>query len=385
MGLVMVRYGELALKGGNQRAFLRRLRRNMRDCLKRHGIQGAVSSVRGRVYVETDRVDEAVKALSRVFGIVSLSPVVSVSSQAEPAATLEAIKGVALEMAIKAGVDETKSFRVTAKRADKTFPIQSPEISRLVGEHVFSGTNGRIDLSKRADVTIGVDVRREGIRVFGETVPGPGGLPLGSGGRAVALISGGIDSPVAAWLLMKRGCGIIPVHFSQSEAETAKALENCQLLSEWAYGWRIEPIILSHHDVFGETVRRLTDMGQERWICVFCKRTIMVEASIVAQEHRASALITGESLGQVASQTVQNLEAISFGVPKPILRPLIGLDKVEIVNLAKRIGTYETSISDHAPCPFLPARPMTTGDLDEFRRILAELDSPVEAEGGGGA
>ena len=227
-------------------------------------------------------------------------------------------------------------------------------------------------------MTIGVEVRREGTRVFGETIPGPGGLPLGSGGRAVALISGGIDSPVAAWLMMKRGCGIIPVHFSQSKAETAKALDNCKLLSEWAYGWRIRPIVLGHQDVFSDTVRTLTDMGASRWICVFCKHTFMVKASEIAQEHRASAIITGESLGQVASQTVQNMEAISYGVPKPILRPLIGLDKVEIVNLAKRIGSYDISISDHAPCPFLPARPMTTGDLDEFKRILAAVEAPGE-------
>lgn len=368
MGLILVRYGEIALKGGNRPFFLRRLRENIKDGLKRHQISGQVRSAQGRVYVETEQVAQAVPVLSRVFGIVSISPVVRVASD------LESIKKEALQLAQRAGVGPACSFRVQARRADKTFPFESPEIARLVGEVIYETLHAPVDLSDRAAVTVGIEVRPEGSQVYGEVIPGPGGLPLNTSGRVVALMSGGIDSPVAAWMMMRRGCGIIPVHFRQNDLEAGKALANCDVLADWAYGWQIKPIVIDHAEIFGQVYDNLRRIEAERWICVFCKRALVLKAAEIAAEYGAHAIVTGENVGQVASQTVENLEIISYGVPKPILRPLIGFDKLDITRMAQEIGTFDISTSDSAPCPYLPDRPLTMARMDEFRAIVDQLE-----------
>ena len=243
-----------------------------------------------------------------------------------------------------------------------------------VGESVQEATSGRVDLSTDADLTIDIEVRAEGTFVYGRIVAGPGGLPLGIAGRVIALISGGIDSPVAAWMMMKRGCSIIPVHFRQNDTEMNKALDNCRVLQKYSYGQEIDPIVLSHEEVFGGIVRRLRETCAERWTCVFCKNTLMREAAKIAHQKKAFAIITGESLGQVASQTLQNIEVISTGITKPILRPLIGFDKVEIIALARRIGTFGISTRDSAPCPYLPSNPLTIARMREFLRLVRLLE-----------
>jgi tRNA uracil 4-sulfurtransferase len=379
MGLILLRYGEIALKGGNRALFLRRLRRNLRACLKANGISGEVFSEGARVYVRTGEVDAALAPLSRVFGLVSLSPVTEIPregarSDRPPEAEMDAIISECLRQAREAGVKPGVSFRVRSRRADKAFPWISPEIDRLAGEAIVRDLQGDVDLSNRADVTIGVEVHRERIMVYGRVIPGPGGLPLGIEGRVVALISGGIDSPVAAWLLMKRGCAIIPVHFSQSETETQKALDNINVLRDYAYGWDLRPIVLSHDEAVAPTLQRLAEMGRERWSCLFCKRALVTQACRVAEEMNAHAVVMGDNLGQVASQTLPNLEVVGYGMSKPILRPLIGYDKHEIVSLAQRIGTFEISTRSQESCPFLPDHPLTRGSVDDLRAILEELE-----------
>lgn len=207
MGLILVRYGEIAIKGKNRVEFVRRLRHNMRDALKRRGLSGRVWSEGQRVYVETDQVEEALEALRHVFGIVSLSPVVEVPPD------LEAMKAEAVRQALAAGLNPERSYHIATRRADKGFPLTSPEINQVLGAAVQQATGARVDLSDEADVVIGVEVQRERTLVFGQVVPAWGGMPVLSQGRVVALMSGGIDSPVAAWLMMKRGCGVIPIHF----------------------------------------------------------------------------------------------------------------------------------------------------------------------------
>lgn len=376
MGLVVVRYGEIGLKGENQDEFLRQLRRNMRDCLRKHGIAGEIRSTHGRIYVETDHEREAAQCLQKVFGIASLSPALEVPSE------LEAMRQAALEVARRAGLDHNRSFRVRASRADKRFPLTSPEIGRELGDIIHETLGARVDLSDRADLTVGVEVRPEGTLIFGETLKGPGGLPIDGRTRVVALVSGGIDSPVAAWMMMKRGCGVIPLHFKREEAEAAKALANCEVLASWSYGWEIKPIVLDHEEVFGEIFRKLQQLGEQRWTCVFCKRALLLKACEVADQYRALAVVTGENMGQVASQTLHNMVAISYGIPKPILRPLVGFDKAEIMDLAKRIGTFDISIRESVACPYLPRHPITMARLDEFLRILEQVEKPA-AEGEG--
>jgi thiamine biosynthesis protein ThiI len=190
----------------------------------------------------------------------------------------------------------------------------------------------------------------------------------------VALLSSGIDSPVAAWLMMKRGCGVIPLHFTTSQAQTEQVEAIVEALNRHAYGWQLRPIILSHDEALGPALARLRELRQERWTCLFCKRTILTKAAEIAEEMDASALVTGDSLGQVASQTLSNLEVISYGIPKPILRPLIGMDKTEIMDLARQIGTYEPSIKTSHVCPFLPDRPLTQATVKKLRQLLAQTE-----------
>ncbi len=373
MGLILLRYGEIALKGQNRIYFFRKLRRNVRQCLKANGITGAVWQEGQRIYLETDQVEAAVEAAQRVFGIVSLSPVQEVP------ADLQAIAQVAVETACRAGLNPAKSFRVQARRADKSFPTISPEIERQVGAAIVAATDARVDLSHEADIEIGVEVQRGRALVFGEIIAGPGGLPLSSQGRVVALLSSGIDSPVAAWLMMKRGCGVIPLHFCTSRAQADQVEAIVEALNRYAYGWQLKPIILSHDEVLAPTLARLRELRQERWTCLFCKRTLLSKAAEIAEEMGASALVTGDSLGQVASQTLSNLEVISYDIQKPIFRPLIGLDKTEIMALARQIGTYEASIRTAHACPYLPDRPLILGRVAQLRQLIKQMAKPEES------
>lgn len=376
MALLLLRCGEIALKGRNRTYFFRKLRRNVRQCLKANGLDGEVWQEGQRLYVQTSRPEAAVEAVRRVFGLVSLSPVAVVPAEnGHP--SLEAIAHTAVDVARQAGVDPGRTFRISARRADKSFPFISPEVERRAGAAVAAATQAPVDLDA-PQVEIGVEIRPGRALVFGETIPGPGGLPLGTQGRVVALLSSGIDSPVAAWLMMKRGCGVIPVHFSLNQQQTDQVLAIVKALNRHAYGWRLRPIVLSHHDVVGPVFARLKALHRERWACLFCKRAMLGQAAKIAQEMRAAALVTGDSLGQVASQTLNNLEVIDYRIPKPILRPLIGMDKIEIIDLARQIGTYEPSIQASYTCPFLPDSPLTQATVAKLQALLADMEPREE-------
>jgi thiamine biosynthesis protein ThiI len=378
MALLLLRYGEIGLKGQNRTYFLRKLRRNVRQCLKANSIDGEVWQEGQRLYLQTDDPIAALGAVRRVFGLVSLSPVEVVQAEnSHP--QMEAIADAAVDTARRAGLGPGRTFRLSVRRADKSFPLISPEVERRAGAAVAAATQAPVDLGA-PEVEIGVEIQPGRALVFGETIPGPGGLPLGSQGRVVALISSGIDSPVAAWLMMKRGCGVIPVHFSLGQQQTDQVLAIVEALNEHAYGWRLRPIILSHQDVVGPVIARLQALREERWSCLFCKRAMLSRAAEIAQEMDASALVTGDSLGQVASQTLHNLEAISYGIPKPILRPLIGMDKTEIMDRAREIGTYGPSIQASHACPFLPDRPLTRAHLDRLKMLLAEMEDTQDVD-----
>jgi tRNA uracil 4-sulfurtransferase len=367
MGLVLIRYGEIALKGRNRPAFLRRLEHNIRACLAAHGLEGTVSRSGQRIYVKTPDAQAALDPLSRVFGIVSLSPVISVPRE------MDAIRAEALRQAEHHSLGLGQSFRVRVRRADKSFPLLSPEVGRLIGASIVERTGAPVDLSRAADVTIGVEIMSDEALVYGQTIQGPGGMPVGIEGRVVALLSGGIDSPVATWLMMKRGCGIIPVHLSASELGTEQALAHVAQLQRYSYAWELRPIIVDHHAVMAPLVERLQAMGEERWTCIACKRAMIVRAQAIADEYNAHGIVLGDSLGQVASQSLQNLEVISHGIDKPIYRPLIGLDKVEITDIAQRIGTLEVSNRVTPGCDYVPAHPMTRARMGRFLDLWDRL------------
>lgn len=368
MGLILLRFGEVALKGRNRSALIRLLRRNLRACLAENELEGQVVSVGQRIYVRTEQVEQALAPLSRVFGLTSLSPAVQAPRE------MEAIRAECVRQARAAGVEPGVTFRVRARRVDKTFPFTSLDINRLAGESIVEALQAPIDLSEEAAVTIGVEVTVEGALVFGRIIPAPGGLPLGMEGRVVALISGGIDSPVAAWMMMKRGCQVIPLHFSQNEVETSKALDNIALLSQYSYGWTLRPTILDHREVVGQTMRALHEIHEARWSCIFCKRAMLQRACELADELDAHAVVMGDSLGQVASQSLRNIEVISWGASKPILRPLIGLDKTEVMAIARRIGTFDISTREAESCCYVPSNPVTVGTLSKLKRVLAHLE-----------
>lgn len=367
MGLILLRYGELALKGGNRKFFIRRLRRNVRRCLEAHDIPAEVSSRQLRTFVRTDRVQEALEPLCRVFGITSLSPVSEVPRE------LSAIVEESLRQAQAAGVGPERSFRVDTRRVDKRFEHTSIEVNERVGRAIVDATQAPVDLGD-PEVTIGIEIRQRATYVYSQKLPAQGGLPVGVEGRVVALISGGIDSPVAAWRMMKRGCSVIPVHLSHSAVDTEKALQNVEQLQCYSYGWDLRPIILEHGHLVEPILRQLRELGLERWSCLFCKRAMLRKACRIADEYHAQAVILGDSLGQVASQSLHNLEIISYGMSKPILRPLIGMDKLEIISLAKEIGTYSISTRERVTCPYLPAHPITRAKMDQFLAVLQRLE-----------
>jgi thiamine biosynthesis protein ThiI len=349
---------------------VRRLRRNLRAALRARDISGDVWSEGQRIYaqVSDDNDVSALDVMQRVFGVASISPVHRVASD------LDAIQAAAVKLAHQVDLRPPATFRVQTRRADKSFPMISPEVNRRIGAAIGNTTQAGVDLSNDADVTIGIEIRVEGTLIYGQVIPGPGGMPIGTQGRVFVLMSGGIDSPVAGWLMMRRGCGIIPIHFYQSDIEEEKVLENCRKLGEWSFGWEIKPLILDHNQVFGPTVERLHDLDKDRWICLFCKRTMIDHAAQLADRYHVQALVMGDSLGQVASQTLDNMVAISDRTQILILRPLIAYDKTAIIQLAREIGTFQVSTQDAAPCPFLPARPLTRASLDQLHEIISLLE-----------
>lgn len=372
--LVVARYGEIALKGRNQPRFLRQLRRNMREALRRREVEAEVVTEGRRLHVLTPDPQAAVEALRRVFGLTSMSPAVRV----EP--DIEAIKQAALEGVKRSGLGPQGSVRVQARRSFKGFPLTSPEINRAVGECIVDETGASVDLSDTADHTVGVEVHQDHALVFAHVVPGAGGLPVPLSGRVVVLMSAGLDSPVAAWMMMKRGCAVIPLHFSGADEMAERFYALCDRLQEWSQGWRLRPVLRSHREALAAITDRLASLREDRWNCLFCKRAMLAEAGKVAADLGAQGIVLGDSLGQVASQTLENMRVISAGTQLPIFRPLIGLDKVEIMAVARTIGTYEISAQGQPPCPFLPPRPLTQASFGKFLALRPEVepDRPLD-------
>jgi len=369
IGLVVARYGEIALKGRNQPVFLRQLRRNMREALRRREVDAEVVTEGRRVHVRTADPDAALQALRRVFGLTSMSPAVRVTPD------LESIRQVALEGAARSGLGPSRSVRVQARRSFKGFPLTSPEINRAVGEYLVQETGADVDLSDGADYTVGVEIHQDHALVFADTVAGAGGLPVPLSGRVIVLMSAGLDSPVAAWMMMKRGCAVIPLHFAGSDEMTERFGGICDQLQTWSQGWRLRPVVRSHHEALTGIADRLAEQREDRWNCLFCKRAMVAEAERVAHELGAQGIVLGDSLGQVASQTLENMRVISAGTKLPIFRPLIGMDKVEIMALARTIGTYELSAQGQPLCPFLPSRPLTQASFEKFLALQPEIET----------
>ncbi len=372
MATYLLRYGEIALKGQNQQFFLDVLTRNVRHAIADLG-SARVRTAFGRIVAEVDADPVVViDRLRKVFGVVSLSPVRAV------APVLTELTPAVVEMvgAVLDARPDVATFKIDTRRADKRFPVTSMDTSREVGQAVrlrFPHLRARMETP---DLLVRIDIREQAY-IATETIPGPGGLPVGTGGKAMALVSGGIDSPVAAWLGARRGLVVIPVHFHSfpftSERAKEKVIDLSRVLAEYAgplWLWIVH---------FTDVQRAIQLNSPEALRVVIMRRMMMRIAERLAAREGAQALLTGESLGQVASQTIESLAAINAATRLPVLRPLVGADKTEIVAQAERIGTYPISIRPYDDCCslFVPAHPRTQPDLAECE--AAEGGLPVSS------
>jgi thiamine biosynthesis protein ThiI len=364
--VVVVHYHEISLKRGNRPLFLRHLARNLGRALADLG-PVTVRQRPGRIVLDLgDHPNPELvrERAQRVCGVAS------VSLGHATASTLEGMRGV-IGRLIEGR--EFRSFRITARRAFKTYPMTSVELNRALGAFVLERMATRVDL-EHPEVEIVVEVLPDEAFISLDRRPGPGGLPVGSGGTVAALLSGGIDSPVAAWRLLKRGCRVLFVHFHSvpylPPTSQAKARALVERLTEWQYDSRLFLV------PFGEIQREvvLSVPGPAR---VVVYRRLMVRiAEAIGRREGALALATGESLGQVASQTLENIAAIDAAAMGPVFRPLIGTDKIEIIHEAKQLGTFEISIEPDADCCtlFTPKHPLTRMTVGQAETVEARLD-----------
>lgn len=369
MNSALIRYHEVALKRGNRPYFVELLKRNLRSSVEGLGLK-EVKNLQGRLCMvfngEADS-DEIRRRLACVFGVANFS------FAERTAVDLEDLKSKILE-SLKG--KEFSSFRIQTKRADKTFPLNSPDVNREVGAAVKAYSGAQVDL-KNAELTIGIEILSRDAFFSLDKIPGPGGLPVGASGRVISLISGGIDSPVASYRMMQRGCRLIFVHFHSSpyldKTSQEKVKELVKILTRHQYSSRLYMV------PFGEIQRQIVTAVLRPLRVVLYRRMMVRLAEAIASSEKASALVTGESLAQVASQTLQNLTVIEKAATLPILRPLVGMDKQEIIDQARRNGTFEISILPDQDCCqlFVPRHPDTKASLLEVEKSESRLDLPA--------
>ncbi|KUH33203.1 thiamine biosynthesis protein ThiI [Thermococcus celericrescens] len=364
--VVIVRYGEIGTKSRQTRRWFESiLMNNIREALVSEGIEfKKVEAKHGRVLVKTNKAREAVDVLGRVFGIVSLSPAMEIDAE------LDKINRTALKLFRRKKRElglERPRFKVTARRITKEFPLKSPEVQAKVGEYILGKEESEVDLHNY-DIEVGVELMEGKAYVFVDKIYSWGGLPIGTQGKVVALLSGGIDSPVAAFLMMKRGVEVIPVHIYMGEKTLDKVRRIWNQLRRYGYGGKGELIVVKPKER-ERILEKLREMKKEKYTCVFCKYMMVRHADRIAREFGAKGIVMGDSLGQVASQTLENMYIVSQATDLPIYRPLVGLDKEEIVRIAKEIGTFELSTLPEDEIPFIPKHPVIRGSWEEFRKL----------------
>lgn len=371
--IFIVRCGEVALKGMNKPYFERMLAERIRNRLRAKGFSPVeVKRHEGLIYVRADKSldsEALIKEISKVFGVASISPAVEAESNLD-AIGEEAVRYM-LELIEKKGI---KTFKVEAKRADKNFPVKSPEIARIIGAKVLVGCKVlKVDVHN-PDCHLFVDVRHDKSYIYQQKIQGFGGLPLGTNGKGLVLLSGGIDSPVAAWMMAKRGMMIEAVHYHSYPYTSPRAQEKVEELARIvaSYCGRIRMHVINLLPIQEEIVKNCPE--EETTILV--RRFMMKIAEQIAQKNDCMMLITGENLGQVASQTAEALVVTDNSVSMPVMRPLIAMDKTDIMEKAEEIGTFETSIQPYEDCctVFLPKHPTTKPQLAKIEKSESLLD-----------
>ena len=368
--IFLLKMGEMVLKGLNRRTFEERLMGNARRRLQKYG-KFRIYSRQSITYVEPKEpgcdMDGAFATLSRLFGVVGLSR--AKACEKTPEAILETAKTYLHDDLMAA-----RTFKVESKRSDKTFPLTSIQPSQPVGGELNEAFPHIQADMHHPELTVHVEVRDFAAYVHGDPAPGAGGLPVGVGGKAVSLLSGGIDSPVASWMMAKRGVALEMVHFfsypyTSPEAKD-KVLTLAQLLTPWCGRLTV------HVVPFTKIQEQLRLHCPEALFTLLMRRFMMRISERVAQRVGAHGLITGESLGQVASQTMEAMAVTGQVCTLPVFRPLVGMDKEEIVRTARKIGTFETSILPYEDCctVFTPRHPKTHPKLEEITEAEAALD-----------
>ncbi len=356
--ILLIKYGELFLKSPPiRKIFIKKLLENIKASLDVKLIPYNILIVRhDSIIMEADR--KAFKHLSKIPGIASVAY----------AYETKAVYHEILQCILKSLKPTFQSIYIRAKRVTKTFPLKSMELSQKLSYDVASKLNVEVN-PKEPEVTVYVEIIGDKAYIYTEKIRGIGGLPVGTAGKAVALLSGGIDSPVALWLMLKRGVTVTPIYMRRSEQELSKVNKIISKLQEYVYPSKLNLKIVEWTRYMLNVQSKLKAVRKEPWICIFCKRYMLKQAEKVALSINANAIITGESIGQVASQTLSNMRVISKGIKLPILRPLIGFDKAEIVQLARSIGTYEISIEHTVKCPFMPRHPVTRASWGHYEKI----------------
>ena len=369
--LIIVRYGEIGVKSPKVRGrFERKLIENIKT-----QINGQIEIQQGRIFIYPLDLNLALESLEKIVGIVSYSPAVATKTDHD------SIKEI-INIYIKELMDEglftgNDSFAIKCRRVGK-HDFSSQEMAAFCGSVVFELTELKVDLT-HPDFELFVEVRGDKTYIFHQKMPGLGGLPLGTQGKVIALVSGGIDSPVATFLMMKRGCSVTILNFNNhpyTSESSEKILKIHQKLKEYSAGSKLNLFQID----YGEFLQKCKLEAPERMICVLCKNGMYQIAEKIAKKEKALAIVDGSSIGQVASQTLPNILATRYSTSMPILSPLIGLDKVEIENIGKKIGTYDISILPDSGCSAVPRHPETNAELPQVLKALKTINAENELE-----
>ncbi|OAA31364.1 thiamine biosynthesis protein ThiI [Kosmotoga arenicorallina S304] len=368
MKLAIIRYGEIGLKGRNRKYFELALERNIRNQLP--GVRTRTTG--SRVYIETGNyvLEDVKRVLDKTFGVQNYSIGTLVGFE------LDDILSTCLELAETEVNKGKRSFKVETKRAYKKFPLRSMQLSAFLGEKVLERfPELHVDVHN-PEFTIGVEIRNRGTLLFSNKFQGSGGMPVGVSGKGLLLLSGGIDSPVAGWYMLKRGIDLHAIHFASPPYTGEKALEKvidlARLLSMYNGGREL----LLYNVAFTKTQLSIHRSVQERYSLIIQRRAMMKIATEIAEREGYKAIVTGENVGQVASQTLENMIAISSATDKLVLRPLVGFDKIDTVEMAKKIGSFEISTRPYEDCctVFVPKEPATKARVVDILRAEKDID-----------
>ena len=367
--VILVKVGEIVLKGLNRRNFEIQLVRNIKKKIEHLG-KFTICISQSTIYIKSNKnvdIDEVLKELSKVFGIANFSKAAVCEKD------LKDIQEKVCEY-LEDELSTIKTFKVETKRADKRFKLKSPEVSREVGGYILEKfPNLTVDVNN-PDLVVNVEIRDNNAFVRGNSIEGAGGIPVGMGIKAVSLISGGIDSPVASYMMSKRGLQLIAVHFASPPYTSPRAQEKVErLLKKVAqYSGKIEMLTVP----FTKIQEEIKAKCKEEYFTIIMRRFMMKISELIAKKCGCLALVTGESLGQVASQTLEAISCTNAIVEMPIFRPLIGMDKEEIISIARKIDTFKTSIEPYEDCCtiFTPKHPKTKPNLEEVLKEERKLD-----------